>query len=304
MRSPLPFPCVPDRPYKILLVQASKQKIYRQKRKMAEAKLAAQRAAAEETLRAREAERRAAKEAQLAEQRAAAAERKAIQAEAERREKEAANRRAEEEKARRRAKAAEATAAKKEAKEKNKEAKKAPLAFKLEEERRAKAAAEVRAQEERAARLAAEQEAARRAEREAAELAGAAEQAALREAAELAEALRLSEIDAEEEALARRVSRCEEAVSSESTGGGDLMRRVEQLEASLGAAIEGNLEERVGAIERLIGPEAAEAAEQHLPVTEPFAAVSLADAGLDTGRPAPPTGDDVDGPASSVYPEK
>jgi len=98
----------------------------------------------------------------------------------------------------------------------------------------------------------------------------------------------LSEIDAEEEALARRVSRCEEAVSSESTGGGDLMRRVEQLEASLGAAIEGNLEERVGAIERLIGPEAAEAAEQHLPVTEPFAAVSLADAGLDTGRPAAP----------------
>ncbi|EOD17419.1 hypothetical protein EMIHUDRAFT_210114 [Emiliania huxleyi CCMP1516] len=209
-------------------------------------------------------------------------------AEAARREKEAANRRAEEEKARRRAKAAEATAAKKEAKGKNKEAKKAPSAFKLEEERRARAAAEVRAQEERAAQLAAEQEAARRAEREAAELAGAAEQAALREAAELAEALRRSEIDAEEEALARRVSRCEEAVSSESTGGGCLMRLVERLEASLGAATEGSLEERVGAIERLIGPEAAEAAEQHLPVTEPLAAVSLADAGLDTGRPAAP----------------
>ena len=75
-------------------------------------------------------------------------------------------------------------------------------------------------------------------------------------------------------------------MSSESTGGGgDLPRRVEQLEASLGAATEGSLEERVGAIERLIGPEAGEAAEQHLPVTEPFAAVSLADAGLDTGRP-------------------
>ncbi|EOD07186.1 hypothetical protein EMIHUDRAFT_198518 [Emiliania huxleyi CCMP1516] len=204
-----------------------------------------------------------------------------------RREKEAADRRAEEEKARRRAKAAEATAAKKEAKMKNNKAKKAPPAFKLEEERRARAAAEVRAQEERAARLAAEQEAARRAKREAAELAGAAEQAALREAAELAEAFRRSEIDAEEEALARRVSRCEEAVSSESAGGGDLMRRVDRLEASLGAAIEGRLKERVGAIERLIGPEAAEAAGQHLPVTEPLAAVSLADAGLDTGRPAP-----------------
>ena len=37
----------------------------------------------------------------------------------------------------------------------------------------------------------------------------------------------------------------------------------------------------------MIGPEA-EAAEQHLPVTEPLAAVSLADAGLDTGRPAAP----------------
>mmetsp|Transcript_4892 Transcript_4892/g.14316 ORF Transcript_4892/g.14316 Transcript_4892/m.14316 type:complete len:149 (+) Transcript_4892:960-1406(+) len=90
------------------------------------------------------------------------------------------------------------------------------------------------------------------------------ERAALREDAELAEALRRSEVDAEE-ALARRVSRCEEAVSSESTGGGgDLLRRVERLEASLGAATEGSLEERVGAIERLIGPEAAEAAEQHL----------------------------------------
>ena len=111
---------------------------------------------------------------------------------------------------------------------------------------------------------------------------------ALREDAELAEALRRSEVDAEE-ALARRVSRCEEAVSSESTGGGgDLQRRVERLEASLGAATEGSLEERVGAIERLIGPEAGEAAEQHLPVTEPLAAVSLADAGLDTGRPAAP----------------
>ena len=111
---------------------------------------------------------------------------------------------------------------------------------------------------------------------------------ALREDAELAEALRRSEVDAEEEALARRVSRCEEAVSSGSTGGGgDLQRRVDRLEASLGAATEGSLEERVGAIERLIGPEAAEAAEQHLPVTEPLAAVSLADAGLDTGRPAP-----------------
>ena len=138
------------------------------------------------------------------------------------------------------------------------------------------------------AQLAAEQESARRAEREAAELAGAAERAALREDAELAEALRRSEVDAEE-ALARRVSRCEEAVSSESTGGGgDLPRRVERLEASLGAATEGSLEERVGAIERLIGPEAGEAAEQHLPVTEPLAAVSLADAGLDTGRPAAP----------------
>ncbi|EOD36483.1 hypothetical protein EMIHUDRAFT_226237 [Emiliania huxleyi CCMP1516] len=201
---------------------------------------------------------------------------------------EATDKRAEEEKAKRRAKAAEAAAARKAAKEKNNKAKKAPPAFKLEEERRARAAAEVRAQEERAAQLAAEQEAARRAEREAAELAGAAEQAALREAAELAEALRRSEIDAEEEALARRVSRCEEAVSSESTGGGDLMRRVERLEASLGAATEGSLEERVGAIERLIGPEAGEAAEQHLPVTESLAAVSLADAGLDTGRPATP----------------
>ncbi|EOD28973.1 hypothetical protein EMIHUDRAFT_234335 [Emiliania huxleyi CCMP1516] len=156
------------------------------------------------------------------------------------------------------------------------------------EERRAKAAAEHRAQEERAAQLAAEQEAARRAEREAAELAGAAERAALREDAELAEALRRSEVDAEEEALARRVSRCEEAVSSESTGGGvELPRRVHRLEASLGTATEGSLEERVGAIERLIGPEAGEAAEQHLPVTEPLA-VSLADAGLDTGRPAAP----------------
>ena len=115
------------------------------------------------------------------------------------------------------------------------------------------------------------------------------ERAALREDAELAEALRRSEVDAEEEALARRVSRCEEAVSSESTGGGgDLQRRVERLEASLGTATEGSLEERVGAIERLIGPEAGEAAEQHLPVTEPLAAVSLADAGLDTGRPAAP----------------
>ena len=112
---------------------------------------------------------------------------------------------------------------------------------------------------------------------------------ALREDAELAEALRRSEVDAEEEALARRVSRCEEAVSSESTGGGgDLLQRVERLEASLGAATEGSLEERVGAIERLIGPEVGEAAEQHLPVAEPFAAVSLADAGLDTGRPAGP----------------
>ncbi|EOD32323.1 hypothetical protein EMIHUDRAFT_231082 [Emiliania huxleyi CCMP1516] len=169
-----------------------------------------------------------------------------------------------------------------------KEAKRAPSACTLEEERRAKAAAELRAQEERAAQLAAEQESARRAEREAAELAGAAEQAALREDAELAEALLRSEVDAEE-ALVRRVSRCEEAVSSESTGGGGaLPRRVERLEASLGAATEGSLEERVGAIERLIGPEAGEAAEQHLPVTEPFAAVSLADAGLDTGRPAAP----------------
>ena len=97
----------------------------------------------------------------------------------------------------------------------------------------------------------------------------------LREAAELAEVLRRSEVDAEEEALARRVSRCEEAVSSESTGGGgDLQRRVDRLEASLGAATEGSLEERIGAIERLIEPEAAEAAEQHLPVTEPLAAVS------------------------------
>ncbi|EOD33820.1 hypothetical protein EMIHUDRAFT_229099 [Emiliania huxleyi CCMP1516] len=170
----------------------------------------------------------------------------------------------------------------------NNKAKKAPSACTLEEERRAKAAAELRAQEERAAQLAAEQEAARRAEREAAELAGAAERAALREDAELAEALRRSEVDAEE-ALARRVSRCEEAVSSESTGGGgDLPQRVERLEASLGAATEGSLEERVGAIERLIGPEAREAAEQHLPVTEPSAAVSLADAGLDTGRQAAP----------------
>ena len=84
------------------------------------------------------------------------------------------------------------------------------------------------------------------------------------------------------------MSRCEEAVSSESAGGGDLMRRVDRLEASLGAAIEGRLEERVGAIERLIGPEAGGAAEQHLPVTEVVAAVSLADAGLDTGRPAAP----------------
>jgi len=97
----------------------------------------------------------------------------------------------------------------------------------------------------------------------------------LREAAELAEVLRRSEVDAEEEALARRVSRCEEAVSSESTGGGGkLQRRVDRLEASLGAATEGSLEERIGAIERLIEPEAAEAAEQHLPVTEPLAAVS------------------------------
>ena len=96
-------------------------------------------------------------------------------------------------------------------------------------------------------------------------------------------------MDAEEAAMARRVSRCEEAVSSESTGGGgDLQRRVDRLEASLGAATEGSLEERVGAIERLIEPEAGEAAEQHLPVTEPLAAVSLADAGLDTGRPAAP----------------
>ena len=87
------------------------------------------------------------------------------------------------------------------------------------------------------------------------------ERAALREDAELAEALRRSEVDAEEEALARRVSRCEEAVSSESTGGGgDLQRRIERLEASLGTATEGSLEERVGAVERLIGPEAGEAA--------------------------------------------
>ncbi|EOD27493.1 hypothetical protein EMIHUDRAFT_235706 [Emiliania huxleyi CCMP1516] len=211
------------------------------------------------------------------------------EAEAARRDKEAADKRAEEEKARWRAKAAEATAARKEGKAKNKEAKKAKSAFKLEEERRARAAAELRTQEERAAQLAAEQESARRAEREAAELAGAAERAALREDAELAEALRRSEIDAEEEALARRVSRCEEAVSSESTGGGgDLPRRVERLEASLGTATEGSLEERVGAIERLIEPEAGEAAEHHLPVAEPSAAVSLADAGLDTGRPAAP----------------
>ncbi|EOD04950.1 hypothetical protein EMIHUDRAFT_220382 [Emiliania huxleyi CCMP1516] len=196
--------------------------------------------------------------------------------------------RAKEEKAKQRAKAAEKKAVRKEGKAKNKEAKKATPAFKLEEERRAKVAAELREQEERAARLAAEQEAARRAEREAAELAGAAEQAALREDAELVEAMRRSEVDAEE-ALARRVSRCEEAVSSESTGGGgDLQRRVDQLEASLGAATEGSLEERVGAIERLIGPEAAEAVEPHPPVTEPFAAVSLADAGLDTGRPVAP----------------
>ena len=76
-------------------------------------------------------------------------------------------------------------------------------------------------------------------------------------------------------------------MSSESTGGGgDLKRCVERLEASLGTATEGSLEERFGAIERLIGPEAAEAAGLHLPVTQPLAAVSLADAGLDTGRPA------------------
>ena len=75
-------------------------------------------------------------------------------------------------------------------------------------------------------------------------------------------------------------------MSSESTGGGgDLKRCVERLEASLGTATEGSLEERFGAIERLIGPEAAEAAGLHLPVTQPLAAVSLADAGLDTGRP-------------------
>ena len=82
------------------------------------------------------------------------------------------------------------------------------------------------------------------------------------------------------------MSRCEEAVSSESTGGGgDFQRRVDRLEASFGAATEGSFEERISAIERLIGPEAAE---QPVPVTEPFAAVSLADAGLDTGRPAAP----------------
>ena len=49
-----------------------------------------------------------------------------------------------------------------------------------------------------------------------------------------------------------------------------------------------SLGERISAIERLIAPEAAEVAEQQLPVTEPLAAVSLADAGLDTGRPAAP----------------
>ena len=76
------------------------------------------------------------------------------------------------------------------------------------------------------------------------------------------------------------MSRCEETVSSELTGGEDLPRRVDRLEASLGAATEGSFKERVGAIESLIGPEAGEAEEQHLPVTEPLAAVSLADTSM------------------------
>ena len=122
---------------------------------------------------------------------------------------------------------------------------------------------------------------------------------ALREDAELAEALRRSEVDAEE-ALARRVSRCEAVVSSESTGGGgELQRRVDRLEASLGAATEGSLEERIGAIERLIGPEAAEAAEQHL---KPLVRVRSMLRALARVSLLPRASDDVARPAPCVIP--
>ncbi|EOD26544.1 hypothetical protein EMIHUDRAFT_205630 [Emiliania huxleyi CCMP1516] len=51
----------------------------------------------------------------------------------------------------------------------------------------------------------------------------------------------------------RRVARCEEAVGSEPLAdGAHLAQRIDQLETDLGVSGEGSLEERLGAIERLI----------------------------------------------------
>ena len=75
------------------------------------------------------------------------------------------------------------------------------------------------------------------------------------------------------EELARRVAWCEEEIWSEAGTGESLEQRVEQLEASLGEASEGSLEERVAAIEWLIEEDEEEpevAAEAEVPeVPEP-----------------------------------
>jgi len=157
-----------------------------------EAKLAAERAAAEASLVLVREKAALAEAAERAESQKALAERKAAAAEHARRVDEAARTKAAEEESKRRAKLKDAADAKKAVKQEKKERRKAPSAFKLQHEQEERAREEQRVETQRAAELAAalalqerQQDTLRAAERQAAELRAAELTAAEREASEI-----------------------------------------------------------------------------------------------------------------------
>ena len=157
-----------------------------------EAKLAAERAAAEASLVLVREKAALAEAAERAESQKALAERKAAAAEHARRVDEAARTKAAEEESKRRAKLKDAADAKKAVKQEKKERRKAPSAFKLQHEQEERAREEQRVETQRAAELAAalalqerQQDTLRAAGRQAAELRAAELTAAEREASEI-----------------------------------------------------------------------------------------------------------------------
>ena len=157
-----------------------------------EAKLAAERAAAEASLVLVREKAALAEAAERAESQKALAERKAAAAEHAQRVDEAVRAKAAEEESKRRAKLKDAADAKKAAKQEKKERRKAPSAFKLQHEQEERAKEEQRVEDQRATELAAalalqerQQDTLRAAERRAAELRAAELTAAEREASEI-----------------------------------------------------------------------------------------------------------------------